>query len=168
MSWLDSKYDDFLTADPLDPANVSTPGPCPSPPDPIATCFNPLNPQVQLAGNRTRNSPEWAANLHGELDLLRGNALGGGAIILMGDVTYKDDVYFTEFQRLLEGQDAYTIWDFNLRFEDAVGQLTADLWIKNATDEDVATSTFALATARTIGVTYLPPQTYGLSLGYRF
>ncbi len=168
VSWLDSKYDDFLTADPLDPANVSTPGPCPSPPDPIATCFNPLNPQVQLAGNRTRNSPEWAANLHGELDLLRGNALGGGAIILMGDVTYKDDVYFTEFQRLLEGQDAYTIWDFNLRFEDAVGQLTADLWIKNATDEDVATSTFALATARTIGVTYLPPQTYGLSLGYRF
>jgi iron complex outermembrane receptor protein len=40
--------------------------------------------------------------------------------------------------------------------------------MKNATDERIASSTFQLATARVIGVTYMPPRTYGLTLGYNF
>jgi iron complex outermembrane receptor protein len=186
VSWLDSKYDDFITIDPLVAQNVAAgvanAANCPAADDPstwpviCATSpvfgplfeVDPLAGDIQLAGNRTRNSPEWAANVHAELDLISGDMLGGGALTAMTDVTYRDDVFFTEFERLLEGQEAYTIWDFNLRFEDASSQIVADLWIKNITDEEVASSTFALATARTIGVTYLPPQTYGLSLGYRF
>jgi iron complex outermembrane recepter protein len=157
LAWLDSKYDDFLTKDPLDPRNVSTPPNLPSDP---ATDFDPNLPEEQLAGNPTRNSPEWTANLHAEWDI--------GRFTLMGDVSYRDDVFFTEFNRLLEGQDSYTMVDLNLRYTSSSGQITTDLWVKNLTDEDAATSTFALATARTIGVTYMAPRIYGFTLGYRF
>ncbi len=99
VSYLHSRYDDFLTKDPLDPRNVSGGVPAGDP----ATDFVPPGgvPDVQLAGNPTRNSPDWAWNLHGEYDL--GGEMLGGLFTLMGDVSYKDDVYFTEFKRLLEG-----------------------------------------------------------------
>jgi iron complex outermembrane recepter protein len=162
VSWLHSRYDDFRTKDPLDPRNVSGGAPAGNP----ATDFVPPNgvPDVQLAGNPTRNSPDWSGNLHAEYDF----ALAAGTLTLMGDVSYKDDVFFTEFARLLEGQDAYTILDLQLRFVSGDGRWTADLWGKNLTDEEVVSSTFQLATARVIGATYMPPRTYGITIGYRF
>lgn len=164
LSWLDSKYDDFVTSDPANPRNVSTPGPPGFPADP--TGFNPAEPPVQLAGNSTRNSPEIAANLHWEYDFPA--MTGGGYLSFLGDVSYKDDVFFTEFNRLIEGAKSYTMLDLSLHYTASDEALTAQLWVKNATDEFRATSTFQLATARTIGVTYLPPRTYGFTIGYNF
>ena len=162
VSWLHSRYDDFLTKDPLDPRNVSGGAPAGDP----ATDFVPPNgvPDIQLAGNPTRNSPDWSGNLHAEYDFV----LPAGTLTLMGDVSYKDDVYFTEFARLIEGQDAYTILDLQLRFVTGDGRWTANLWGKNLTDEEVVSSTFQLATARVLGATYMPPRTYGITVGYRF
>ena len=166
FSYLHSRYDDFLTTDPLNPRNIATPGPPGFPADP--TGFNPAEPPVQLAGNPTRNSPDWRANIHAEYDIPSAMLPGGGTFTLMGDVTYSDDVYFTEFARLLEGQDSYALLDMNLLYQSADGHWTGNLWAKNLTDELVASSTFQLATARTIGVTYLPPRTFGFTIGYNF
>lgn len=163
LSWLDSQYDDFVTSDPMNPRNVST-GPV-SDGNP-ETDFNPSEPPIQLAGNPTRNSPELAANLHWEYDFPA--MAGGGYLSFMGDISYKDDVFFTEFHRLIEGAESYTMLDLSLNYTSANEAFTAQAWIKNATDEFRATSTFQLATARTIGVTYLPPRTYGFTVGYNF
>ncbi|HZD53525.1 MAG TPA: TonB-dependent receptor, partial [Woeseiaceae bacterium] len=165
LAWLDSEYDDFLTKDPLDPRNVSTPPDLPLDP---ATDFDPDLPEIQLAGNPTRNSPEWTANLRVEWDVPGLALAGDGLFTVMADVAYRDDVFFTEFNRLLEGQDAYTILDLNLRYSSGDERITADFWVKNVTDELAASSTFALATARTIGVTWLPPRVYGITVGYNF
>lgn len=176
--WLESKYDDFLTTDPLNPSNVSTAGPCPSPPDPASTCFKPV--KVQLAGNPTRDSPKFTLHGHVEYDIRSsafdhvfgsgaiGRMLNGGYITPTFDITYRTDTFFTEFHRLLEGQPAYTLIDSSLRYTSPEGNLTAEMWVKNLTDKTVAGSTFQLATARVIGVTYLPPRTYGFTLGYKF
>lgn len=166
LSYLDSEYEDFLTSDPLNPRNISTPGPPGFPADP--TGFNPAEPQIQLAGNRTRNAPEWSWNLHAEYDFMGLGLPLDGYLTLMGDVAYRDDTFFTEFNRLLEGQDSYALADLNLLFTSGDGHWTGNLWVKNVTDKLVASSTFQLATARTIGVTYMPPRTYGFTLGYRF
>jgi iron complex outermembrane recepter protein len=160
VAWMNVEFDDFVTADPLDPRNVPTP-PGGSNPPPIA-----LVP-IQLAGNPTRNSPDWSANLHLEYDLPV-QAFGSGRITLGTDVTYRDNVFFTEFHRLLEGSRAYTMLDANVRYLSADSRLSVDLWGKNLTDELREASTFALATARTLGVTWLPPRTYGITVGYRF
>ena len=166
ISWLDSEYVDFLTKDPLDPNNIQTPGPTTFPGDPNG--FNAAEPDIQLAGNPTRNSPEWTASFHAEYDIMGLSLPYDGYFTIMGDVLYKDDVFFTEFNRLIEGQDAYTLLDLNLRYTSGNEKLTADLWVKNVTDELVASSTFQLATARTIGVTYLPSRTFGVTIGYNF
>lgn len=157
LVYLDSTFKDFLTKDPLDPVNISG-----------SPVFNPAAPEIQLAGNQTRNSPKWAGNVHAELDIPGMSLPAGGMLTLMGDVSYKSKIFFTEFNRLIEGSRAYAMGDINLRYSSGDDRLTADLWVKNVTDTFRAASTFALATARTIGVTYLPPRTYGFTLGYRF
>jgi iron complex outermembrane receptor protein len=159
LAWLSSEFEDFITADPLDPRNVPTP-PGGSNPPPIT-----LVP-IQLAGNPTRNSPEWSANLHAEYDLP--GAVFGGQLTLAADASYKDNIFFTEFNRLLEGSRAYTMFDASVRYATADSKVQAELWVKNLTDEFREASTFALATARTLGVTYLPPRTYGATVSYRF
>jgi len=156
LSYLDSKFDDFLTKDPLDPRNIS-----------VSDRYDPTLPELQLAGNPTRNSPKWAGNLHAEWDLPV-TMPASGFLTLAGDASYKSKIYFTEFHRLLEGSDDYVTFDASLRYSSGDSGLTAELWVKNLTDELVESSTFALATARLIGVTYLPPRTYGFTLGYRF
>ena len=164
IAYLDSQYDDFLTSDPLNPRNVQSPGPPGFPADP--TGFNPNEPEVQLAGNPTRNSPEWSANLHVEYDIPV--EIAGGSLTLFTDAFYRDDTYYTEFARLLEGAESYTMVDLGLLFTAPDERLTAELWVKNASDVRRASSTFALATARVIGVTYLPPRRYGVTLSYDF
>jgi iron complex outermembrane receptor protein len=163
VSYLHSEYDDFLTKDPLDPRNVAGGAPAG---DPATDFVAPSGvPDVQLAGNPTRNSPEWAGNLHAEYDFVLPS---DARLTLGGDISYKDDVFFTEFARLLEGQDAYTLFDAQIRYVSGDGRWSAELWGKNLSDEEIASSTFQLATARVIGVTYMPPRTYGLTVGYQF
>lgn len=165
ISYTHSRYGNFLTTDPLDPRAISTA------PDPVidpATDFDPNLAEVQLAGNPTRNSPNWTANFHAEYDFRDISLPYNGYLTLMGDVSYKDDIFFTEFHRLIEGTKAYTMLDLDLRYTSGNERLTADFWMKNATDEFIASSTFQLATARVIGVTYLPPRTWGLTVGYHF
>ncbi|MEJ2761163.1 MAG: TonB-dependent receptor [Gammaproteobacteria bacterium] len=164
VSWLVSRYDNFLTTDPLDPRNILTPGVSDGNP---LTDFSPQG-DIQLAGNPTRNSPEWTASLHAEYDIRGLNLPYDGWLTLMGDVSYRGDTYFTEFHRFIEGQKAYALLDFNLRYTSGNEHFFTEFWVKNATDKLAATSTFQLATARVIGVTYMPPRTYGVTLGYSF
>ena len=51
---------------------------------------------------------------------------------------------------------------------DRTETVTASLWIKNINNTLRESSTFAISTGRIIGVTYLPPRTYGMTLGYKF
>jgi len=178
LSYTDSKYDDFITVDPLNPVNVAQAGqPAYNPvtnPDPTAFgapcgpgALNANAPcNIQLAGNPTRNSPTWAYSAGIEVDLPI--LTETGTMTLSGDMSGKSNVYFTEFKRLVEGTRAYTMFDASLRWIDRTETVTASLWIKNINNTLRESSTFAISTGRIIGVTYLPPRTYGMTLGYKF
>jgi len=178
VSYTDSKYDDFITVDPLDPVNVAQAGqPAYNPvtnPDPTAfgapcgaDALNANAPcNIQLAGNPTRNSPTWSYSAGIEVDLpIMQEA---GTFTISGDMTGRSNIYFTEFKRLVEGTRAYTMFDASLRWVDKTDTVTASLWVKNINDTLRESSTFAISTGRIIGVTYLPPRTYGATVGYRF
>lgn len=176
VSYTDSKYKDFVTMDPLDPRNVNIGGPAYDPvtnPDPTAygaPCTSDTSVwgqpcMSQLSGNATRNSPKWAYNVHGEVDLVDGPI---GVVTLSGDMSGRSNVYFTEFNRLSEGAKSYQIYDASLRWTSVKQDLTASFWIKNIADTLRASSTFAISTGRVIGATWLPPRTYGFTLGYRY
>jgi iron complex outermembrane recepter protein len=177
VSYTHSRYKDFVTLDPLNPVNV-TGGAAYNPvTNPVVTAFGgpcgaslttnlgPCN--IQLAGNPTRNSPDWAYNMRAEWDLPIINE-DAGTLTLSGDIGGKSDVFFTEFARQREGADGYSVVDFALRFQSADKGITAQAWVKNAFDTFRRSSTFALSTGRIIGATYLPPRTYGVTLGYKF
>ena len=177
VSYTDSTYDDFITVDPLYAPNVAVPGqpaynaitnpdltafgaPCPT------GALNTNAPcNIQLAGNPTRNSPKWSYSFRTEFDIPLGDS---GLITLSGDMYGKSDVYFTEFKRLQEGQAAYTLFDAGIKWSNADDSLYIQGWVKNIGDELLKSSTFAISTGRVIGVTYLPPRTYGVALGFRF
>lgn len=162
IAWVDSQFEDFETSDPLDPRNI--PGGPPFDPDTNPTGFAPR--LIRLDGNPTRNSPELAWNVHAQYDF--GALRNGAAFGVAADVSFKDDQFFSEYARSIEGADSYTLVDVSLKYTGVDGRLYGSLWAKNLTDEFEPAGTFALATARQIGVTWLPPRTYGLTLGYRF
>jgi iron complex outermembrane recepter protein len=177
LSYTRSKYDDFITLDPLNPVNVAQPGqPAynaitnPSPTAFGAPCatgsldaFGPC--RINLAGNTTRNSPKWSYNVRSEFDLPLGEA---GTLTLTGDLYGKSNVYFTEFERVIEGSRAYTMFDAALRWSNSEENLSLQAGIKNITNVLRRSSTFAISTGRVIGATYLPPRTYGLALTYKY
>lgn len=177
LSYTDSKYDDFITLDPLYAPNVAVPGqpaynattnpdptafgaPCPSD---ALNANAPCN--IQLAGNPTRNSPKWSYSFRTEFDIPLGD---NGTITLAGDMYGKSNVYFTEFKRLQEGQAAYTLFDASIKWSSADDNLYIQGYVKNIGDDLLKSSTFAISTGRVIGVTYLPPRTYGVALGFKF
>jgi iron complex outermembrane receptor protein len=168
LSYTDAKFEEYATLDPLNPANILTPGaPAYNPvtnPDP--TAFGaPGGGDMQLAGNQLRNTPKWAFNVHGEYDI---PFESGGELTLQGDVTYRSRVYFTEFERDIESSEGYTFVDVGATYRTADDRLSFQLWAKNLFDVDRLSSTFALATGRLLGATYLPPRTYGATVGYSF
>jgi iron complex outermembrane recepter protein len=175
LSWTDAEFVDYVTLDPLDPRNVSTPGGAYHPitnPDPTAfgaPCAGDLDPatptcEIQLAGNRVRNTPEWAWNVHAEYDI----DLGGGIVTLQGDVSHKSRVFFSEYEREIESARGYTMVDASAIYRTLDDRLAVQLWAKNLFNVDRLSSTFALATGRLIGATYLQPRTYGVTVGYNF
>ncbi|MGZ8346734.1 MAG: TonB-dependent receptor [Allosphingosinicella sp.] len=168
--YTDAQFDDYLTLDPLNPANVATPGSPPYNPvtNPDPTAFGaPGGGEIQLAGNQVRNTPRWAYNFHGEFDLPI-NGGDGGTVTLQGDVYGRSRVFFSEYEREIESSAPYTMVDASIRYTDARERFLVQLWIRNAFDVLRPSSTFALATGRLIGVAYLPPQTYGITAGVRF
>ncbi len=167
-SYTDATFDDFLTLDPLNPANVATPGsPAYDPvtnPDP--TAFGaPGGGNIQLAGNRVRNTPEWAFNVHGEYDI---DLASGATVSLMGDVSYKGRIFFSEFEREIESSRQYAFVDASALYRSPDDRISVQLWAKNLFDVDRKSSTFALATGRLIGATYLPPRSVGVTLGFSY
>ena len=167
LAYTDAEFKDYLTLDPLNPANILTPGaPAYDPvtnPDP--TAFGaPSGGEIQLAGNQLRNSPKWAWNVHGEYDI----DLSGGTLTALADVSYKSRTYFTEFERDIESSAAYAMVDASLRYSTLDNRLGVQLWAKNLFDVDRPSSTFALATGRLLAATYLAPRTYGVTVGYDF
>ena len=135
-----------------------------------APCTGDLDPatvtcEIQLAGNAVRNTPKWAWNVHGEYDI---PFIGGGELTLQGDVTYKSRTYFTEFEREIESSRSYTFVDVSAIYRTADDNLSFQLWAKNLFDVDRKSSTFALATGRLIGATYMPPRTFGATIGFHF
>ncbi|HWJ71332.1 MAG TPA: TonB-dependent receptor [Sphingobium sp.] len=167
LSYTDAHFVDYLTLDPLNPANIMTPGSAPYDPvtNPDLTAYgSPSGGDIQLAGNDTRNSPRWSWNVHGEYDVRAPIGLFTPSF----DVSHKGRTYFSEYERDIESSRAYTLVDLSLAFETNDGRIRAQLWTKNLFDVFRPSSTFALATGRLLGATWLPPRTYGVSVGYRF
>ncbi len=151
VAYLHSEFTTFFSKDPLDAALFGPGG---------ATV-----PDSDLSGNATRMSPRWSLNVNPTYDIAIAN---GGTISLQANLAYRSKQYHTEFNDERLAQDAYAMFDANIRYEAPDGHFTANLWVKNITDELVYAGSFSVSTSRAIGGTLMPPRTYGITLGYGF
>ncbi|MGI4880864.1 MAG: TonB-dependent receptor [Janthinobacterium lividum] len=167
VSYTDSHFVDYLTLDPLDPRNVAGGAPYNAVTNPDPTAYGaPGGGNIQLAGNPTRNSPRWSANAHAAYEI--GTPSLNGTVTPSVDVSYKGKTYFSEFKRDIESSNAYTQFDASLTYARDGDKITVQAWVKNLSDVFRPASTFALATGRLIGAIYLPPRTFGGTIGYKF
>jgi iron complex outermembrane receptor protein len=134
-------------------------------PPPMAPLLPVPIPTTSYAGNRPRNSPEWAYSLSSEYDA----PLASDARLTFAvDVSYKSEQFFSEFNDPVEGTGDYTLLDARISYRAANNRWSASIWGKNLTDELVESGSFAVSLSRTIGRTFLPPRIYGVSFDYQF
>jgi len=151
-NYLHSTFGTFLANDPTDPRNIAG-----------SPVFAPI--AANIRGNYTRYSPKWTYNVHPAYNLRLGS---GARLLFQGDVSYKSRQYHTEFNSVRLSAPKYVIADASLRYTTADGRISVTGFLNNMFNKTQRAGTFALSTARELGVTYLPPRTFGGTIGYRF
>jgi iron complex outermembrane receptor protein len=151
-TYLHSVFRNYFASNPNDARNVAG--------SPVFAPF-----LSDLDGNATRYSPKWTFDIHPQYDWRIGN---GGMITFAGDVSYKSKQYHTEFNDDAMSQPAYVFANSNIRYTAPGGHVTLDLFVQNMFNKLERAGSFSLSSSREIGVTYLPPRTFGGTVGYRF
>lgn len=152
-TYLDAEFSDYLSVDPFDTVFAQL-GLAPTP-----------TPE-QLAGNSMVQAPEWTWSLAGSYDFVAPyNDWRGRATV---SASYKDRVYFSQFNHEELSQEGVTTVDANVRFTSPDEVWSLNLWGKNLTDELIYVGTFIINGSRTNAGFTAPPRTLGATLGYNF
>jgi iron complex outermembrane receptor protein len=156
LSILDTEYDEFLTEDPY---WVGTPG--------CGTLVQAPN-EVDLAGCQLPRAPEF----QGALGLSwTGTLADGGQLSIRGDYSYRDDQYFTQFNRDVVSQDAYGLFNARITYTAPDDRFYVSVYGENIGDEDYFVTVLESGVA---AVSVVPqavlgaPRMVGISAGYNF
>lgn len=143
-SWLNARFDEFLTADSARPGLGA----------------------LELAGNRLPGSPRFTASI----GLFNDIPLAAGTVTLGGRYSWKDRLYFSEFNIPISSQSATGKLDLFVNFKSADRRWSASLFALNVTDNQVkANVTVVSALLGSIAnAQYQPGRQVGVSLGYHF
>ncbi len=126
------------------------------------------NATVDATGNRMPNAPKFSFNLSATYTATLGD---WGFAHLRGEYFYKGRTYFTPLQEDSESQKAFGIVNARLTFEEMEGHWEIAFWAKNIADKLIAnqrTQSGSALYGRPLFINYLPPRTYGVTVGYRF
>ncbi len=126
--------------------------------------INPALP-LDLSGNLLANAPRLSGRLGAEYKF---NAFSG-SLTARGEVFASSRVYFSVFNNATNMQGPYALLNASLRY-DGKDDWYGSLFLSNLADRTVkASGVVSSGTVGSIvGVTYLPPRTYGLTVGRRF
>lgn len=142
-TWLYSKYKDFQSANPANPA-IATP--------------------VVLDGNQLVQAPEMAINSAIEYEFF----IGAGKLSVRGEANWQDRIYFTPFNEKAISRAPNTRINAFIRYE--IGNWNFSIYGRNLTNKTVIAN--ALVNSIVVGVpfsgTLEPPRTYGVKVGYHF
>jgi iron complex outermembrane receptor protein len=158
-SWLDARYDDFLSCDSA-----------------LLDCTLPEN-AVNLNGNFLPHAPRLSFTVAYEHDI----PLAEGALLMPRvQVHAQSKSYLNAFNEApsdaeepgsftdARTQKAYSTLDASLRYQVAKNVWFVEAFVVNATDEAVKTDASWLADSRTWTSFYNPPRIYGMKLGHEF
>ena len=107
-TYLDTEYDEFVSP------------------------FGGLGPQ-DLSGNQLRNAPE--NKLSASIEY-RSPLANDGELSFYAGATYQDDVFYSQFNEAIIGQDAFTLFDAQITYHFPDERFEVGLWGKNLGDEE--------------------------------
>ena len=154
VSYLRTKFEDFLSTDPLNPhigINCDSTG---------------LGCQQDLSGNELLRSPEWKANLSIEYDIpLSGDA---GAVTLRGEYAYTDGMYHTVFNNDFARQDGYNLVNARVIWSPQGGMEGIRIigFVENIADDEYVMIHAPNATTGGTLSQYGPPRTWGIQVRF--
>ena len=155
LAYLDATYDKFCTGDPTQPAA------------PISVGCSAANP-IDLKGNRFPRAPKLT---------LSGTAgytadLGGsGSLAFRGDIRYQSNTFFTQFNRPLISQKAYTLVNGRVTWTSHNDKFSIGAFVNNVFDKTYFTEVLESGAfnPQLVAQGYVaPPRTYGLTASVNF
>ncbi|MDB5661722.1 MAG: TonB-dependent receptor, partial [Sphingomonas bacterium] len=155
-AYLNARFGEFQSINQLDPEIIL--GPIAVPPR--------APPIISLRGDRPRQSPKWSFNLHTDADVV--SLANGGRVVVAADLSYKGEQFFSEFNAPVFRQASYTLIDAGVTYHSPDDRWSLSLFGKNLANKLVSSGAFAVSLTRTVGQTFLPPRTYGATLGVNF
>lgn len=123
--------------------------------------------QVDLAGNRLSNAPEFTLRAAADYSVPLGDS---GMINLRADLNHQGRVFFTEFNNADAVQPAVTTINAGVRFTSGSEKFSVDVWGRNLTNEFIISNniiTAPLFNSVRVG-SLAPPRTFGVTLGVNF
>jgi len=114
-----------------------------------------------------QNTPEWTASAGVTFEI----PVGPGNLFIIPSFAYRDDASQFEFPNPLLDQEAFTVWDLSIVWEDDDGHWRAGLHGKNLTDEEYKVAGYnfpALGLEGNVTAFYGPPQTVTATVEYMF
>lgn len=128
-SYLDAKYDEFLSPFGICPADAT--------PAEIAGACNGAAPGAtrtfDLSDNTLTNAPEFKFNVNSTYDVVLAN---GGTVTLYGQVAYQSKVYFTQFNEDVVGQDGFALADARVSYTSPDDRWSVGFLVKNIFDKE--------------------------------
>ncbi|NQX87578.1 MAG: TonB-dependent receptor, partial [Halioglobus sp.] len=128
--------------------------------------------QIDRADEPMPRAPKWTAHLAADY---RMSTPSWGNFTPTLVIRYSDDIYggFDRASFLVEEEvtiPAETFYDARVAWDLPDDRTTVIAWCKNITDKDNHLQTIipTVEVARTMGIGYAPPRTYGIDLIYRF
>lgn len=128
--------------------------------------FEPASGQVSLAGNRLPFTPKYTMSYGAQYTL----ETGIGPFTIRGDGQTKSQVFFDQFNRQNNSEDAFTILNASIGWKDANERFSVTAYVKNITDKLALNGTFMNGGLQGFGMNgrYDPPRTYGFRFGVKF
>lgn len=129
IGYLSAEYDTFISANGICPADAT-------PEELAGECGGAAAGEARvadLAGNTLQNAPEWKLNLNGTYTF---ELQGGASIDWFAQISYQSELFHTQFNDSLIGQDAITLLDSRVSYIAANGNWEVAVYGKNLTDEE--------------------------------
>jgi iron complex outermembrane recepter protein len=120
---------------------------------------------VDLAGNRPQQAPEWTVSGAVEHTFV---GVVGGDLRLRLQGRYQTEQFYTFFNRPNDTQEAYGTLDFIGTYTPNGGPWQIQAYWKNLTDETVFSNAGPNDRGHVYAYTYQPPMTYGARVSYNW
>lgn len=123
---------------------------------------NPAQTNVQLAGNRPIQAPEWTLGV----TLEHIWKLGGGDFTGRINTKYQTEQFYTFFNRPDDRQKPYALTNLQFTYKGEGSSWRYQAYVNNVTDEVVYSNAAPNDRNNNYAYTFLPPRTYGLRVNY--